>query len=199
VAKIGRPTKSASPGERASLGLRVRPEIKEQLERAAEESGRSQSQEAEFRLESSFERSNLHREVLELMYGPQLGAILMMIGSVMGDVGVQAAFNANFTAGKPWFNDAYAFDQAVRASVRILEALRPEGDPDPPPSMVKLETVNPELASIAARIGDRFADVLIEAVAGRGANANLQRGAAEIADMLGPIAERLKTRAGDNG
>src|SRR4051812_38494420 len=48
--KLGRPTKPAVAGERAMLGLRVRAEIKEALEKAAEASGRSQSQEAEFRL-----------------------------------------------------------------------------------------------------------------------------------------------------
>ncbi|MFK0688012.1 TraY domain-containing protein [Mesorhizobium sp. IMUNJ 23033] len=52
--KRGRPTKPVEAGERASLGLRVTPSLKDRLEASAAASGRSQSQEAEFRLERSF-------------------------------------------------------------------------------------------------------------------------------------------------
>ncbi|MBZ9710496.1 hypothetical protein LB543_27740 [Mesorhizobium sp. ESP7-2] len=52
--KRGRPTKAPTPGERVSLGLRVTADMKERLDRAAAENGRSQSQEAEYRLERSF-------------------------------------------------------------------------------------------------------------------------------------------------
>jgi len=43
-------------GERTPLSLRVTPKMKMDLEAAAIESGRSLSQEAELRLEQSFER-----------------------------------------------------------------------------------------------------------------------------------------------
>jgi hypothetical protein len=48
--KRGRP----SVGPRIKLGLRVTPEMKARLDAATIESGRSQSQEAEFRLAKSF-------------------------------------------------------------------------------------------------------------------------------------------------
>jgi len=51
--RIGRPTKKPSPGERVPLGLRVTPEMKERLERAATRNGRSISQEAEMLIERS--------------------------------------------------------------------------------------------------------------------------------------------------
>jgi hypothetical protein len=51
--RVGRPVVAATPGERAGLSLRVTPEVKERLEKAAEKHGRSLSQEAEFRLERS--------------------------------------------------------------------------------------------------------------------------------------------------
>lgn len=55
-AKVGRPTKAPKHGaRRVSLGLRVTPDVKRQLDAAADKNGRSQSQEAEFRLERSFE------------------------------------------------------------------------------------------------------------------------------------------------
>jgi len=53
--KTGRPTKPGKKGERVPLGLRVTASLKEQLDSAALKSGRSQSQEAEFRLERSFQ------------------------------------------------------------------------------------------------------------------------------------------------
>jgi predicted HicB family RNase H-like nuclease len=57
--RLGRPTKPPTSGERTPLGLRVAPEIKRKLEAAAMESGRSLSQEAELRLERSFEHEFL--------------------------------------------------------------------------------------------------------------------------------------------
>ena len=58
----GRPkTRKAKPGERVHLGLRVSPELKRQLERAAEQSTRSLSQEVEFRLEQSLD---VHAKVM---------------------------------------------------------------------------------------------------------------------------------------
>jgi hypothetical protein len=53
--RIGRPTKPPKPGERVSLGLRVTPQMKQRLERAAIRKGRSLSQEAEYRLEASLD------------------------------------------------------------------------------------------------------------------------------------------------
>lgn len=50
----GRPTKGRELGERVQLSLRVTPEMKRRLDSAAAASGRSQSQEAEFRLERTF-------------------------------------------------------------------------------------------------------------------------------------------------
>jgi predicted amidohydrolase YtcJ len=49
--RIGRPFKPPEAGERAVLGLRVRAELKRQIDEAAAQSGRTQSQEAEFLIE----------------------------------------------------------------------------------------------------------------------------------------------------
>lgn len=56
---MGRPVKAAVPGVRNSLGLRVTAELKRKLDKAAALSGRSQSQEAEMRLEQSFRGDRL--------------------------------------------------------------------------------------------------------------------------------------------
>jgi hypothetical protein len=55
ITKRGRPTKAPKAGERVPLGLRVTADTKRNLDAAAKHSGRSQSQEAEFRLDLSFE------------------------------------------------------------------------------------------------------------------------------------------------
>jgi hypothetical protein len=55
--RIGRPTKRPKSGQRVPLGLRVTPEMKTRLERAATKRGRSLSQEAELMLERSLDLS----------------------------------------------------------------------------------------------------------------------------------------------
>ena len=127
----GRP----SVGERVALGLRVTPEVKRQLDASAKQSGRSQSQEAEFRIEWSFDRNNLLSEVLSLTYGRQVAGILMMLGSAMNHAGATALFVA---AGGPllddktdltnWIDHPDAFEQAKLGVAEVLEAICPQGD-----------------------------------------------------------------------
>ncbi len=59
----GRPTRPPRPGQRrVTLGLRVSADLKRRLEKDAARAGRSLSQEAEFRLELSYDR----RELIEM-------------------------------------------------------------------------------------------------------------------------------------
>ena len=51
--RIGRPTKAPEPGKRVSLGLKVRAEVKQHIDKAARDSGRTQSQEAELLIEKA--------------------------------------------------------------------------------------------------------------------------------------------------
>ena len=78
--RVGRPIKEADPGERAALSLRVRPIIKKKLEESAELNGRSLSQEAEFRLEHTFDRQGLLMEVMSLAFGKEWGDFLIFQG-----------------------------------------------------------------------------------------------------------------------
>ncbi|TSE03754.1 hypothetical protein C1D09_025355 [Mesorhizobium intechi] len=190
----GRPKREPEPGERVHLGFRVTPDMKARVESAASDSGRSISQEAEYRLERSFERADLLADVLSTTFGPELGGVLMMIGSAMRDVGGQAGFAGTFTleGAQQWFDNPYAFDQAVAAANRIFEALRPEGEPKAPEHFEALTEINPALAGIAEHFGAGFANAVIEAVVGEGRTARLQKDGATIAGMLGPIAERLR-------
>jgi hypothetical protein len=53
--RIGRPMKAPARGKRVSLGLKVTADIKRRLDAAAQTSGRTQSQEAEYRIELSYQ------------------------------------------------------------------------------------------------------------------------------------------------
>lgn len=112
------------------------PDLKRRLDEAAEAGGRSQSQEAEVRLEKSFERESLLPEVLSLAYGPQLAGILMLLGAGMEDVGqgyvdTRAPWPRR-DSRRPWdvhWTDVpVAFEFALLAAERLLRALRPRGD-----------------------------------------------------------------------
>jgi hypothetical protein len=125
--KAQRRKKDAKPAERIMLGLRVTPELKRRLDDAAKHSGRSQSQEAEFRLERAFDRDDLLSEAMSLAFGRELAGVLIAVGTAMG----WARPNVRRNPPEKWVNNPVEFDQAVRAANHILEALRPPGDPSP--------------------------------------------------------------------
>src|SRR5690349_1680838 len=81
--KGGRPPRQPEAGERFQVSFRVTPELKQRLDRARKHSGRSQSQEAEHRLEMSFQTADLLSDALALAYGPKLAGLLVLIGDAM--------------------------------------------------------------------------------------------------------------------
>jgi hypothetical protein len=81
--RIGRPIKPAAAGERAQVGLKVPPKLKERLDEAAQSNGRTQSMEAEARLAWSFDRVDLLPEVLRMAYGTDIAVVLALIGRAM--------------------------------------------------------------------------------------------------------------------
>jgi hypothetical protein len=124
------------PGERFQVGIRLTHVGKQRLSDAAERTGRSQSQEAEIRLEHSFDREDLLTEVLSLTYGRRVAGILQLLGSAMLHSGVKTLLAA---AGGPladgnvadyteWTTNPDAFEQARRSVVAVLERFRPEGE-----------------------------------------------------------------------
>lgn len=122
----GRPRlKPVHDGERVHLGFRVTPDLKSRLEMAAELNGRSQSQEAELRLERSLSSEQVLEEALDLAYGPAPAALVLTIAQVMSDAGRYAAFSATGSSGPAdWLDDAAAFDQAAEAVTEVLRTFR---------------------------------------------------------------------------
>jgi hypothetical protein len=83
--RLGRPLKRPVAGRRFSLGLKVTAAAKTRLDNAARASGRTQSQEAEVRIERSFDRQDLLPEVLSLAYGKRAASLLMRLGPLISD------------------------------------------------------------------------------------------------------------------
>jgi hypothetical protein len=80
MARRGRPLKEPEPGERVPLSLRITPSAKKKLEAAAGLNGRSLSQEAEYRIERSFDREDISKSV-----GTELRRELRALMSEGGD------------------------------------------------------------------------------------------------------------------
>lgn len=161
----GRPLNKAKPGTRVSLGLKVTATTKKRIDEAAIESGRTQSQEAELRLEQSFRDQELMFSALELAYGRRLSAMLIMLGEAMRFSGQRAGWDATFTlkGAENWLDLPFAYDQSIKAADSILKALRPKGDPSPP---LRSHGGPPEIAD-PARIGEHVAaGILAEAASG---------------------------------
>jgi TraY domain len=78
--RVGRPIKPPVSGERVGLSLRVTADMKRKLEAAALESGRSLGQEAELRLERSFE-IDLQSKLFEREFLKQRKALAIDLSS----------------------------------------------------------------------------------------------------------------------
>ena len=69
--RIGRPPISIADGTRAGVGFRVTSRLKAQIRAAADASGRSLSQEIEFRLEQSFRDEWVIEQIRCVLNEPQ--------------------------------------------------------------------------------------------------------------------------------
>jgi hypothetical protein len=125
--RIGRPPKEPVPGTRHSLGLKVTADIKARLDKAARESGRTQSQEAEARLERSFDRADLLSEVLSLTYGRRLAGILIELGVVMQSAAHVLGYDPKVR--EDWALNVEALGAAQEAARTLLRLLKPTTRP----------------------------------------------------------------------
>jgi DNA end-binding protein Ku len=148
----------------------VTAELKRRLDTAADQSGRSQSQEAEFRLERSFDHQDLLSEALTLAYGRKFAGIIMALGFVMDG----AARSRQMT--KDWTQEPESFERAAQAAYTLLTAARPQATPPNPTS---------------SDPGWSFTNDFIEAIRGHKPDYPAMEQAANIKRLLGPIAERM--------
>jgi hypothetical protein len=153
------------------------------LDDTAARSGRSQSQEVEFRLERSFERQDLLQDVLTIAFGRQLGGLLLSLGITM-----QIA--ASIAGRDPrhfddWALNVEAYSAANQAARWLLDLwqppLRNAGDDWDAETSVRTSD-NAAIAAIEGHLS-----LLREHMTG----ANPSPTPAMIIDLLGPIAAEM--------
>ncbi len=127
-AKRGRPPKPAEDVKAKNLTFRTRGALRDQLEEAANDAGRSISEEVEYRLIRSFDR-------VDEEFGSAALYGIMKAAAISMQVTGESAMGARLDAATAWLDDPYAYDQAVKAAQKILEAFRPEGEIKPPKTL----------------------------------------------------------------
>jgi hypothetical protein len=98
------------------------------LDEIGSASGRNLSQEAEWRLETTFGGADLLDQSLDLAFGPQAVGLALTVAQVAHVVG-------DNSGARNWLSDPYAFDQVVQGIMEVLETVRPPGQivvPEPP-------------------------------------------------------------------
>lgn len=100
------------------LSTRIREDTRAVLEEAARESGRSLSQEIEYRLRRSFDGDRI---ISEKFGSRQNYAVLRLLA---------ALFDTAPREGRTWLNDPANFDHIRRSIMAVLDALRPTEAPE---------------------------------------------------------------------
>ena len=111
----GRPSLPEGKGKRHAIGLRATADLRRKLEEGAKQSGRSLSQEAEFRLENSFGDDD---RITESFGGDLTFKIMRALASVVPVM--------NSLRGANWLSHPVVFDDVVRQWVLALSKLRPQ-------------------------------------------------------------------------
>jgi hypothetical protein len=114
----GRPSLPKGKGKRHAIGLRATADLRRKLEEGARQSGRSLSQEAEFRLESSFKDDD---RITESFGGDLTFKIMRALASVVPVM--------NSLRGGDWLHEPIVFDDVVSQWVLALTELRPKKFP----------------------------------------------------------------------
>jgi hypothetical protein len=141
--RTGRPTKDPTPGTRASLGLKVTGDIKAKLDAAARANGRTQSQEAEARLEQTFREELLLPQILDAAYGRETAGLVLALAECIRGAAQRAAMlcdgshqkwhddpsieTVGLWLSQEWMCYPWAFRQVVDAVWTVLDRLAPRG------------------------------------------------------------------------
>lgn len=116
--------KGRGGGKLRPLNMRTTAAIRDQLEAAAEASGRSLAQEVEYRLTRSFEAAPTLEERLEDRYGKHGAMILLLIGRELISRVSRAAPNCDIHTD--WLNNPQAVDKMAEFLALVLKVLGPK-------------------------------------------------------------------------
>jgi hypothetical protein len=170
--------RSREEGDTAQLTkVRVKERIRRLLERDAQARKTTINAVVADRLEASFAETD---------YSPELAALGEMLARVMDEAG-NAITGANRWAGYGktyWLNDGYAYDQALKAALRVLILGRP---PAPRAPHGLFSTLNRHLART---VGRQVADGVLEQLRGR-ETGTASHWVGRVRDKLGVVATRL--------
>lgn len=141
----GRPRiRKPKKGDKVQMSIRLPPDIRLKLQHATSRNGRSLSNEAEYRIERSFDRESLMLEVLTLRYGRPLAGLVSIIAETMqhsletfGILGASSEALTPKTQDEDWLLDPYAFGQMMQAVSEVLAHLKPSGSDAPSAAMTE--------------------------------------------------------------
>ena len=128
-----RPGRPAGPVERVPMSFRVTPDTKSRLEELAKQSGRSISQEAELRLERSFEREEALYEALSAVYDARLAGVVLAVAETIKMMGPLTRYSVQYTEKGPvleiasWDSNKLTRQDAFKAARKLLEILAQPG------------------------------------------------------------------------
>jgi hypothetical protein len=124
-----------SPGRTTlPFQFRMKPALRDLLEQAAEQNGHSINSEIHARLEQSFEQERRFEDVFG---SADMFGLMRALAAIMNSAGARAQKIERREEPYGWAYSPWAYDQALKAAVRTLEALRPLGEieaPDPRPA-----------------------------------------------------------------
>ncbi len=187
-------------GKRYPLNMRTTFEVRQSLERAAKDSGRSLAQEAEHRMRHSFDADDHLTAAFRLAYGDRAAALAMIIARALHEAGTNAA---TLTSPSPvsaaeWLDDPYAFDQARQAVASVLESAAPTKSAAVPTKSSQPGHGLEIDQRTKSTIGTETAFGILAAACGVGRQ-SLAPWGAEIGKMLGPIKDRIIARSRASG
>jgi Arc-like DNA binding dprotein len=174
------------------IGLRTKEALRARLEKAAHRSGRSMNAEIVERLEQSFSREAEASRLFDAFFGgADFFGLLKLVSSAMQEAGRSAGFySAKSIEGSiGWMDNPYAYDQAVKACSRVLEAYRPKG---------KVEVPSDSEGVPLNDIGRGYANAVLAQMLGNQTQTQFfnQDRAAEVKEALGAaVVDRLSAES----
>jgi Arc-like DNA binding domain len=141
----------------AHLKVRMKEPLRADLEEVARDRGVSMNAEIVRRLEWSLAAD----EQVEAVFGSaELYGVMRALAAVMNTAGNRALWLSGHDLRYGWIDSPYAYDQAMQAAVRVLEALRPPGEIEQPPPQPEPEQ-RIALDRMRSGLGVRTADDIL--------------------------------------
>lgn len=167
--------------DNVDIKLRAPTALRTKLEEAARLRGVSVNAEIVDRLKHSTDRDGK----VDLLDNSVLRGIARTVVAAMNESGTFAAFASTGIEGsRAWWDDPFAYSQAVRVADLVLQALAPEGEIKSP-RMVQ--------ADLVSYVGEQFTrTMLAEIRSGEPASSGTIERTRTLREELGHIADRIK-------